>query len=103
MAEAYTENEFFVFTFSRHQNIIDLFESTKLYYKEDNLTACGSSFATKSEALDFAYKIERLKRKFDENEFIVKRSLSPYWIHDLFTRQPVTPVNWGGALVGIIN
>lgn len=103
MTGIYTENEYFVFTFSRHDDIIMRFESTKLYYKEDNLTACGSSFATKKEALDFAYNIECMKRKVGENEFIVKRSLSPYWIHDLFTRELVTPMNWGGFLVGLLN
>lgn len=103
MNEVYTENEYFVFTFSRHHHIIERFESTKLYYKEDNLTACGSSFATKEGAFAFAYEIECMKRKINENDFIVKRSLNPYWIHDLFTRQVVRPLNWGGVLVGLLN
>lgn len=103
MSEVYTENKFFIFTFSHIPEIIGKFESTVLYYKEDNTTACGSSFATKEEALRFSAEINEMKRAYNENQYIVKHSLNPYWIHDLFTTKAVTPMNWGGVLVGCLN
>lgn len=103
MNNVYTENKYFIFTFSHIPQIIDLFESTELYYAEDNTTACGSSFATEKEALEFAYKIECLKRECFETQYIVKRSLNPFYIHNLFTHDMVTPINYAGALIGLLN
>lgn len=102
----YTENEYFVFTISHKPHIIDLFESTELYYEEDNTTACGSSFATKEEAIAFSEKIDRLKIECGEMNYIVKRSLSHLWIHNLFTKDKhsaIVPVCIGGVMCGLIN
>lgn len=102
----YTENKYFVFTFSRLPHIIREFESTELYFEETNDTACGSSFATKEEAIAFSEKIETMKYEAQEMGYIIKRTYNHLWIHNLFTNKKegaIVPVVIGGVLCGLLN
>ena len=72
--------KFYVFTVSRHQNIISMFEHT--CDAGDGLnTFLGAQFDTKDACIEFAQDVADLKVEADETNFTVHCTNDPVWNH----------------------
>ena len=71
-------DKFYVFTVSRHQNIIDMFEHTCDAGDGIN-TFLGAKFDDKEKCLEFAREVESLKYDYNETNFTIQCTKDPMW------------------------
>lgn len=70
--------KFYVFTVSRHQNIISMFENTREAGDGVN-TFLGARFDTKDDCLDFAQQVELKKSEVNETNFSIHCTCDGSW------------------------